>query len=337
MKIGTVSAEPGEKSFGFMKVTKKADGTDVVIPVIIVNGSEKGPILLVDGVHHGSEHAGYEAILKITSDLDPKILKGTFIGVPILNMSAFQARTRIDPVDHQDMNRVYPGKETGTATEQIVFTYSNEMVSKAEYLITCHGARAERSPVTYVGCPAWDESKTIKKSIELAQIFGTEIITKRVKPSYQGRLMSIAVEKGVPVILPEVGGLTDSYENRWHYAGIMMRGIKNVMKHLDMIEGKPELPSKQIVARNEIIPCKHGGLWIPEVKGSPQRPGASKQFVTKGTVIGRVLNPLNTEEEYERIDAPFDGLVIGLYYHPVVYPGDTVIYFGEVLEEIQNM
>lgn len=337
MKIGSASAERGEKTYGFLKVTTKPDGTDVGIHVIIVNGSENGPVLLVDGVHHGSEHAGYEAILRLANELDPAKLGGTFIGVPILNVDSFQARTRIGLMDSQDMNRVYPGRRNGTATEQIVFTYLNEIIPKADYLITCHGARDERSPVTYVGCPAWDESETVKKSIELACIFGTEIITKRVKPSYQGRLMTLSVEKGVPIILPEIGGTSDIYENRWHYVSLMIRGIKNVMKHLNMIEGEPELPQRQIVARNDILSCKHGGLWIPEVKGSPEKPGAQKQYVKKGTVLGRVMSPFNIEDELECIEAPYDGLVIGLYYHPVVYPGDTVIYFGDILEEIENI
>jgi len=337
MEIGTASAEPGEKAFGFLKVTTRPNGKDVGINVIIVNGSESGPVLLIDGVHHGTEHAGYEAILRLASDLDPNKLRGTFIGVPILNVDAFQARSRISPLDSKDMNRVYPGKENGTVTEQIAFKYLNEIVPRAGCLITCHGAIDWRSPLTFVICPAWDESEPVKKSFEIAKVFGWEIITKNEKPYHSGFLPKWSIEKGIPTILAEAGGLTDSYENRWHYVDLMMKGFKNVMKHLGMLEEKPESPPKQFITKYEELSCKYGGLWLPEVKGSPEKPGAPKEVVTKGTVLGRVVSPFNIDKELERLVAPYDGMVIGIYYHPVVHPGDHVIYFGEVIEEIDNV
>ena len=330
MKIGTASAGPGEKSHGFLKVTTGPDGSDVGIPVIIVNGSQEGPVLLVDGAHHGPEYEGTEAILRVASELDPNKLKGTFIGVPVMNTEAFKARDRISHIDYQDMNRVYPGNEHGTATEQIVFKYLNEVVPKADYLITCHGGGDHFSPLTYVHAPAWNESEACKKSIELAKIFGMELIRTATKPVFSGYLPQFSIEKGIPTILPESGGLTDTYEYRGHYVGLLERGFKNVMKHLGMIEGKPELPLEQFVVDITFIHPKHGGLWIPEVKGSPEKPGAPKAMVKKGTVLGRVVNPFNIDEELERLVAPYDGMVVGIYYHPIVYPGEHVIYYADV-------
>ena len=57
-------------------------------------------------------------------------------------------------------------------------------------------------------------------------------------------------------------------------------------------------------------------------------------MVTKGTILGRVVSPYKIEEELERIVAPYDGMVVGIYYHPVVYPGDHIVYFGKVLDDI---
>jgi predicted deacylase len=335
MEIGSATAEPGEKAYGSLKVITSPVGTYESINLVIVNGARKGPVLLVDAVHHGSELAGYEAILKLVSELDPDKMKGTFIGVPILNMDAFQARTRHGPRDNQDMDGIYPGKKDGTTTQQIIYTFLNEMVSKTDYLITCHGARDQRSPLTYVMCPVTGDSKIDERSREMAESFGLDIITIENPPS-TGSLLASAVMKGVPSVMPEIGGLTDSYENRWHYVDLMKKGILNVMKYLGMIEGEITLPQKQLKVNNDIMRCKHGGLWIPEVRGSIQKPGAEKQMVKKGDLIARIVNPLNPEEEWERIVAPDDGIVIGLFYHPVVYPGDTVIYFGTILEEVEN-
>jgi predicted deacylase len=336
VQIGTASANPGEKSFGFLKVTTRPDGTDVGINVAIVNGSKTGLVLLVDGLHHGNEYAGYEAILRLAKELDPKELKGTFIGVPVLNLEAFQARARVSPKDAQDMNRIYPGREFGTATEQIVFAYLGQIVPKANYIISCHGSADQRSPLTYVVCPAWEESETLRKSAELARAFGFEIIDRHEKLYSTGYLPKWSVEKGIPTILVESGGLTDTYENRWHYVDLVVKGIKNVMKHLGMIEGRPDLPRKQFIVRIEELCCKYGGRWIPDVKGSPQKPGAQKEIARKGATLGRIMDPLIIDREIERIEAPYDGMVVGIYYHPVVHPGDHLIYFGKILQETEN-
>jgi len=314
-------------------VTKRPDGTDRGLHVVIVNGSEKGPVLLIDGVHHGTELAGYEAILKLASELDPKKLKGTFIGVPVMDVEGFQDRDRIGHVDYLNMNRVYPGNDRGYDTVQVAFAYFNEIVPKANYLISCHGARAQRSPLTYVVPPAWDDSETVKKSQEMAKAFGVELIELQ-KQKAAGRLTTHSVEKGIPSMITEIGGNSDVYQNRWHYIDLHKRGFTNVMKHLGMLEGRPMLPQKQIYVVNDVLYNKYGGLWIPEVKGSLE--GQPKVYVKKGTILGRVVNPFNMDEEIERIVAPYDGLIIGLFYQPVLHPGDHVIYFGKILKEEIN-
>lgn len=337
MKIGTASAEPGEKAFGFLKVMRRVDGSDAGFPIIIVNGSEKGPVLLIDACHHGDEPEGCEAVLRFAKELEPNKLKGVFIGVPVLNVEAFQARSRVSPVDFQDMNRIYPGKDVAaTLSEKVVYVYLNEVVSKANYLITCHGGGAFAGAITYSHVPAWEDSETIKKSIEMAKAFGLNFKTKTT-PSFAGYLPTHGIQKGIPTLLVESGTTTDAYNNREYYVNLLLRGFRNVMKYLGMLEGKLELPPKQLLFSGTIrgrptpaLRSNCGGLWIP----SDKKPFDS---VKKGTLLGRIVSPFNIDEEFERIEAPHDGLVLTIHAHPVIHPGETVAYFGELLEEIKNI
>ena len=52
--------------------------------------------------------------------IDVKKLRGVVVAVLVMNVGAFEAGTRGDPLDtfSYDMNRVYPGKATGYPTER---------------------------------------------------------------------------------------------------------------------------------------------------------------------------------------------------------------------------
>jgi len=97
------------------------------------------------------------------------------------------------------------------------------------------------------------------------------------------------------------------------------------MKHLGMIEGKPEPPPKQKDVDITTLYNNCGGLWIPEVK--------APKFVEKGTVLGRIVNPF-FGDELEVIKAPFDGLVVMTWMVPVVQAGDWVCMIGKVMADI---
>ena len=113
IKLGIQDGMPDVKSgtrvFTSLKVTDAPDGTPVFIPLIIVKGEKEGPTLLVDGCHHGAEVEGTEAIVRLARSLDTKALKGTFIGVPVLNVAAFMARERFNPLDRRRFAPTRPG------------------------------------------------------------------------------------------------------------------------------------------------------------------------------------------------------------------------------------
>ena len=123
------SAKSGEKITGSLIVEDDIDkGT--FIPITIINGAKPGPVLtLVAGIH-GTEYVPIIAAQKIVNEIEPAELSGTLIVVHIANIPSFKGRgVYSSPIDHKNLNRVFPGKKDGTVSERIAYTITNEIIT----------------------------------------------------------------------------------------------------------------------------------------------------------------------------------------------------------------
>jgi predicted deacylase len=85
VKIGELDAGPGTKRFGTTKVAETST-YNVKIPIMVVNGRAEGPTLCLTGGTRPVEYPGIEAVIRLANRLNPEKLRGTVIGVPIMNM-----------------------------------------------------------------------------------------------------------------------------------------------------------------------------------------------------------------------------------------------------------
>ena len=119
--IGTASAAPGQKSTGYLEVPAGVDAA-TNIPVIVINGEKRGPVLALVSGAHGTEYTSIIAIEKLINRLDPSQIAGTVILVPLVNIQSFEQKVpHVNPIDNKSMNRFYPGKADGTQTERASF------------------------------------------------------------------------------------------------------------------------------------------------------------------------------------------------------------------------
>src|SRR5262252_3738005 len=119
--VGNASAAPGQKSTGYLEVPAGVDAA-TNIPVIVINGEKRGPILALVSSAHGTEYTSIIAIEKLINLLDPSQIAGTVILVPLVNIQSFEQKVpHVNPIDNKSMNRFYPGKSDGTQTERASF------------------------------------------------------------------------------------------------------------------------------------------------------------------------------------------------------------------------
>jgi hypothetical protein len=68
--VGTASAAPGQKSTGYLEVPAGVDAA-TNIPVIVINGEKRGPVLALVSGAHGTEYTSIIAIENSSTYLIP--------------------------------------------------------------------------------------------------------------------------------------------------------------------------------------------------------------------------------------------------------------------------
>src|ERR1700755_3546456 len=86
--VGTATAAPGQKSTGYLEVPAGVDAA-TNIPVVVINGEKRGPVLALVSGAHGTEYTSIIAIEKLINQLDPSQIAGTVILVPLVNIQSF--------------------------------------------------------------------------------------------------------------------------------------------------------------------------------------------------------------------------------------------------------
>ena len=245
LNFGNNKINTGEKAKFMLSVTNHPSSNEIGFPMMVVNGNNDGPVLLVDGGIHGDEYESGEAIRQIWNNLDPMKLNGSFVGVPVVNVPSFEAGRRSTPIDGINMNRVFPGKKDGFLTEQLAYQYFNEIVLKCDMGLDLHGGGV---PLAISPCVIYREVKD--KNIEtklkdLAFSTGIDIIWKG-GGTWGGSLNIAAPLAGIPIVTAEVGG-----EGRClpEFVDQQRQLIENVMINYKMIEGSETGNKKRTIIR----------------------------------------------------------------------------------------
>ena len=275
------------KQYEEIPITTLANGYHLALPLHRVVGARPGPTLGLLALIHGDEPLPNVILQKVLAKLDPAQLSGTVLILPVANPLAYEALSRNTPLDMTNMNRIFPGSPGGMLTEQIAHVICTEFVPQLDYLVDMH------SGGTF---PTVDYVYLSKVQPEFAFAFGFDILFDG--PGYVGTLSDVTETRNIPTIVAEIGGgsLVDA-----NYIERGIRGTFNVMKYLKMLDGQPQLPSRQtVVKKMAVIRPKTGGVLYPEV--TLDQLG---DVVPGGTVLGRVVSPY-TFDELEVITVPFD-------------------------------
>lgn len=324
-KIGEVVAQSGTKAYGKLKVGEFSNGNSLYIPVAIVNGVKDQSVLAVSAGCHGSDFNCIEAVRRVLKSTEPKTLRGILVAVPVMNMAGFIAKNS-DGADmfneHTSLFMAFPGDYGGVIEQRIADVMWREVISRANvYVDLMNPGPGTRyfSPLvnTYLH-EAKDEM--VKKVIGLAKAFGTKIITDtRKMPWVRGQRAAYeATTKGIPAI-HSIGGEVEGKKITEAYVESHVKGIANIMKYLDMIDGKPEIPSEQhILTDVKRVRCDHGGFLDVKVE-----PG---QRVSNGEILAEVTDLYYKVKE--RLVSPVDGWVTRITTSVTVSSGDTAIEIG---------
>jgi predicted deacylase len=284
-----------------------ADGTTVSLPVLVAVGQEARPRLVCVAGIHGNEPEGITALLDIWDGIAPEELRGTIVLVPVANPPAFRAGDRRNPQDPLDMNRIFPGSETGTITERLAHRLFHDAVAGADFVVTLHGWTRGGMVVPYVEYPR--DCAVTAASRAAAACFGLQWLEAFDWPA--GMLAAVCASHGIPAIEPEIGGLeATTREGRSRY----VRGIHNVMRHLGMVPGRPDdSPQPRDVERAQVV-APEGGLirWRREL-GEPV--AGQEAIATICDLLGRSV---------AEVTSPMEGFIAAQRQAAAVNPGEQL-------------
>lgn len=312
------------KSTGWLPIAPRPDGSMWQLPVLAARGATDGPTLLVLAGVHGDEYEGIEAIPQAWQQVDPATLRGTLIMLPVCNLPAYEMALRSSPIDGLNLARVFPGSAEGSVTERIAHILTEEAIRHADFVLDLHSGGAYYNIPTLVGY-LHDDGDVGQRSRAGAEAFGAPVIWGHPLPMPPGRTISAANELGIPWLYTEAPG--GGYA-RPDDVAIFRRGVLNLMRHLGMLDGAPELGpvTHRLVGDgnlDRVINAPVGGFFR-----------AALDLLTPvktGDLLGTVTDFFGTVQA--EITAPIDGTVIMLRRYHRIHTGEGVAQITHKLDE----
>ena len=317
------NVSPGTKLKLELIVDSLPDGQPLVFSTVIVRGRHPGKTLLATGGVHGDEYEGPVAIQDVFDELNPESLRGTFIGIPILNTPAYTAATREGGWDHQNLARIFPGSPTGTISERIASAFANHIVGQADFYADLHAGGNAYRIRRFAGYQVLNsELNELQRAAAIA--WGFELVWGTA--ALPGRSLSAARECGVPAIYVEMSG-----EGRCRPDDRMLaqQGLRNLLSFLEMMPGDfPRTPPEHCFETNSEgsghlqidHPSPASGLFVPAV--------GVWDSVEQGQTLGEIRHPNGTV--LAEIRSQRAGRVLFLRTLPRVFAGDFLVFVLEL-------
>lgn len=298
--------------------SQSLEGIATPTPVLIVNGAEPGPVLCLTAAIHGDELNGIEIVRRVMYNLDPTVLTGTVIGVPIVNLQGFHRSSRY-LTDRRDLNRFFPGNPTGSSASRIAYSFFEEVIRHCDALVDLHTASFHRTNMPQLRADLRDP-----QVLQLTEGFGATVVLQ--SEGAGGTLRRAAVDAGIPAVTLEAGESMRLQEDAVEHG---VNGLTTLMSKMGMIDrfnfwGDPE-------------PVYHNSMWVRADRGGILFSNVELgERVAKGDLLGEVTDPITNIKN--GIVSPHRGRVIGMALNQVVLPGFAAFHIAiaapkELLQE----
>ena len=304
--IGDTTVREGERTAVDLRIPDLYTHNAMTLPVYVIHTRRPGPILFLSGAVHGDEINSVEIIRRVLNLKSLKRLRGTLIAVPVVNIFGFINQSRYLP-DRRDLNRSFPGSETGSLAGRMAHLFLTEIVARCTHGIDIHTAAIHRDNLPQVRALLDDpETERMARAFTAPVIVNTRIVA--------GSLRESAEKLNISVIVYEAGEAL-RFDEVSIRAGV--RGIVSVMRELGMLPKlKKKVPAVEpLVARSTTwIRAPQSGI-LRAVKSLGVRVG-------KGELLGIIADPFGSREEC--IYAPEDGIIIGRTNIPLLNEGEAL-------------
>lgn len=297
-----------------LTVSELMDGTKLVLRVGVIKGAAEGPTLTVVAAQHGNEWNGTYICHKIFRSVDYKDLKGTLVLLPTANPIAFHQGTRVNIMDHIDMNRAWGLTHRRKPTEHLAEKIFRVFIAGSDYVVDLHSG----GPGEYLPCVAsinreW-EDLLLAFNLDCSMMHKAHGKISSAKGSVS--LAHACMKNDIPCFLVEIGH-GRSIDRK--ACGKFVDGFINFSRKVGSLSGKSTInPNSTIYNNKATVAAEKSGFLNAGV-----RLGATLE---KDDLIACVT-PLFSDDVVE-FRAPTAGLLIYLRKSELVSEGDSIAHLA---------
>lgn len=310
ISVGGRLIHPGERATIDLPFADLYTHTELQLPVHVINGKRPGPTILITAAIHGDELNGVEIVRQFLRLPVLRNLSGCVLAIPVVNVFGFINRSRYLP-DRRDLNRVFPGSESGSIGARLARLLGTEIISKCDFGIDLHTGAINRTNLPQIRANLEDP-----ETARLANAFGAPVVIDAAMRD--GSLREFAAGCGVRTICYESGEAL-RFDELSIRVGI--NGIRRVLRELGML---PKIKGAKAPLMPQIA---HSTTWVRAAGSGVFRTRCRLgDTVEREQELGVIGDPFS--EGQVMVRTPVRGVVIGRSTSPLTHEGDALFHIA---------
>jgi len=248
--------KPNSKTRGYILVP----GTPVEMPFTFIHGANPGKSMLLTAGVHGGEYPCIETAIQLANELDPTEMKGTILIIHPVNPAAFLARMQYyGPYDGKNLNRVFPGKATGSVSERIAYQV-HLFQQAADFFLDLHGGDIHEGLIPFVIYSQLGGAAVAEQSRKASALLGFPYVVGSIS---ENGSIGAAANVGTPGFLAELGQC-----GRWTNEEVdqYKSAVLNVLRSFEVIPGAVQEQEVEFLEKMLVSTAIVDGCWNPSVK-----------------------------------------------------------------------
>ena len=320
------------KQYLSVRLTFECQGqeAELLLPLVVVHRG-RGPSVLVAGGTHGDEFEGQITVAKLCREIDPESVQGTLILLPLHNVLACHAGTRLTPGDNSDLNRLYGGRPGNGPAHAIARFVESILLPRIDWVIDLHSGGVEHEFVLSSNLQARMHSPEFETMLAPLLAFDAPyaIVFDEVSAGGQmphtGTLEGFARTLGKKAISSELGGggrVTPAS------LGVAEHGLCSLLAHIGVVPWSGATPPER--SRSRLLFLGRPEHYVAAPMAGRFAPAAALgEKISKGDLLGNVAPLHDPLAQPKPVISSSDGIVVAIAQKGLQQSGNGLFYLAD--------
>lgn len=306
---------------------------ELLLPLVVVrNGS--GPVVLVAGGTHGDEFEGQIVVSRLCREIDRQDVRGTLILLPLHNVPACRAGTRLTPQDNSDLNRLYGRPGSDGPAHAIARFVETALLPGVDWVIDLHSGGSAHEFVlssnlqARMGSAEFDAMRDPLLAFDAPYAIVFDEVSASADMPHTGTLEFYARALGKKAISSELGG---GGRVTPESLTVAERGLRNLLSHIGVVPWARATQPAQ--SRSQLLFLGRPEHYIRSPMAGRFAPAVTLgDKVRKGNHLGSIAPLDDPLAPPKSLISTSDGIVVAIARHGLQQEGAGVFFIAEQIE-----